>query len=319
VRPPKPQFAGHCQPLTPHESIGYYDLTDVETLRHQANLAKLYGVHGFCIYYYWFAGKRLLEKPLDLLLKNRDIDLPFCICWANENWTRRWDGLDQDVLIAQDHSPQDDIACIADIARYADDPRYIRIDGKPLVVVYRPQLLPDPKATAERWRQWARDQGLGELYLAYVQSFENVDPRQHGFDAAIEFPPINGNPPNITSTTLGISRDFQGAVYDWNIFIERSEHVREMKYKTFAGVNPGWDNTARKKERAHIVTGATPDRFQLWLDRAITQTITWHHNESERLVFVNAWNEWAEGAYLEPDRAFGRAFLAETARVLAGS
>lgn len=316
VRPAKPQFAGHNQPLVPHESIGYYNLSEVSAIQGQAELAKQFGVYGFCFYYYWFAGKRLLEKPLDLLLNNSQIDLPFCVCWANENWTRRWDGLDQDILVAQKHSPDDDIACIADIARYARDPRYIRIDGKPLVVVYRPQLLPDPLETTGRWRRWAREHGLGELYLAYVQSFESVDPKQLGFEAAIEFPPINGGPPNITASVPDLGPDFEGAVYDWTAFIERSEEPRTSSYPLFSGVNPGWDNTARKKNKAHILIGATPDLYQLWLDRVISQTITRHRNESERLVFVNAWNEWAEGAVLEPRADTGFGYLEATRNAL---
>ena len=299
VRLAKPQFEGHHQPLVPHSSIGYYSLTDPNTIRKQVDCARAYGLHGFCIYYYWFAGRRLLEKPLNILLENRDIDFPFCICWANENWTRRWDGLDQDVLIAQKHSPEDDLACIEDLWRYASDSRYIRIDGKPLIIVYRPELLPDARATADRWRRWARQRGLGELYLACIYSFQRADPRHYGFDGAIDFPPINSSPHDVTSITAGLNPEFKGSVFDWGVFLDRRETSSVVDYPVFAGVNPSWDNTARKKNLAHIFAGSTPDRFQLWLDRAICQTIE-ARRPSERLVFINAWNEWAEGAVLEP-------------------
>lgn len=153
-------------------------------------MAKLYGIEGFCFYFYWFGGKRLLETPIQTYLSDSSLDLPFCLCWANENWSRRWDGLDSEILIAQQHSPSDDIAFIEHIASYISDSRYLRIDGRPLLLVYRPSLLPSPRETAERWREWCRVNGVGEIYLAYTQSFETVNPVQYGFDAAIEFPPI---------------------------------------------------------------------------------------------------------------------------------
>ena len=216
VKTAQPQFEGHYQPRVPGE-LGYYNLLEPGIQHRQIELAKLYGVGGFCFYTYWFAGQLLLEKPVENYLNDHSLDLPFCLCWANENWTRSWDGLDKDILIGQQHSNEDDLAFIQYISRYIRDERYIRIDGKPLILVYRPNLLPSAKKTAKRWRKWCRENGIGEVYLAYTQSFETVDPSKYGFDAAVEFPPNNSSPPNITELVKPLNEIFSGEVYDWRV------------------------------------------------------------------------------------------------------
>ncbi|MER8922459.1 MULTISPECIES: glycoside hydrolase family 99-like domain-containing protein [unclassified Mesorhizobium] len=311
VRPAQPQFFGHHQPHEP-DALGYYDLRDTAVQYRQINLAKLYGVEGFCFYFYWFGGKRLLEKPLENWLGDKSLDMPFCLCWANENWSRRWDGLDQEILIAQDHSPQDDLAFIAEVAPYLRDPRYIRIDGKPLLLVYRPSLLPAAAETAQRWRTWCRENGIGEIFLAYTQSFEAVSPDRYGFDAAVEFPPNNSAPPNVTHTVAPLHDDFATTVYDWSVFPQRSENYPPRKYKLFRSVCPGWDNTARRKRGGTVFINNTPALYRGWLGNAIEDTLAHVKEPSERLVFVNAWNEWAEGAHLEPDTVNGYAYLQAT-------
>ena len=183
-----PRFRGHCQPRLPGE-LGFYDLRSPDVLRRQALIAKKYGIHGFCLYYYWFNGRLLLETPLKLLLENKDIDLNFCICWANENWTRRWDGAAHEILIGQTHSPEDDIMFAKSLEPMLRDSRYIRVDGRPLVVLYRAGSLPDPLATARRWRRHIAGAGFGNPYLVMAQTFGDEDPRPFGFDAAVEFPP----------------------------------------------------------------------------------------------------------------------------------
>lgn len=309
VKRAEPQFVGHDQPRVPGE-LGYYDLRDAAVQRRQVELARLYGIEGFCFYFYWFHGKRLLERPLESYLSDKSLELPFCLCWANENWSRRWDGLDNEVLIAQAHSPDDDLAFIAHVARYIRDERYIRVDGKPLLVVYRPNLLPSASATVERWRNWCRENGIGEIYLAYTQSFEALDPHVYGFDAAIEFPPNYAmRPRDITQSVTPLSEGFESAVCDWRLLVQRSERYSQPPYPLFRGVCPGWDNTARRRNRAKVLVHNTPALFGRWLHNAIRDTRQRFADSDERLIFVNAWNEWAEAAYLEPDRTHGYAWL----------
>jgi len=317
VKSGQPKFEGHYQPRVPGE-LGYYNLLDPEVQRRQIELAKLYGIEGFCFYFYWFGGKRLLERPVENYLKDETLDLPFCLCWANENWTRRWDGLDHELLIAQDHSPEDDIACIQELARYVVDARYIRIDGKPLIVLYRPSLLPSPKETAQRWRQWCRDNGIGEIYLACTQSFEKTDPAEYGFDAAIEFPPNACGAPEIAKKVFPDRRD-DLKIYDAKYLLNVSERYAERPYKTFRGVCLNWDNTPRRKnDDGTVFVNGTPSLYRRWLSNAISDTQRRFFNPDERLVFINAWNEWAEGTYLEPDAGYGYAYLQATRDAVKG-
>jgi lipopolysaccharide biosynthesis protein len=309
VRPAKPQFENHYQPHIPDNTLGYYDLLDGVTQAKQVELAKQYGVNGFCFYIYWFSGHRLLEKPVENYLNNKTLDLPFCVCWANENWSRRWDGLDHDILMQQYYSPQDDINFISSISKYFLDSRYIRINGRPLLLVYRPNLFPDMKKTSDRWRQWCVENGIGNIYLAYPQSFECVNPVEYGFDAACEFPPNNSSPPNITNKVVPKCIDFKSEVYDWRIFVDRSEAYKNFEYTLFRGVVPSWDNTARKKNKGIVFQNSSPLLFEQWLINAFTNTKLNIINQDERIVFVNAWNEWAEGAHLEPDSLYGFAWL----------
>lgn len=315
VVPARPQFKGHYQPHVPGE-LGYYDLRDRGVQHRQVELAKLYGIEGFCFYFYWFGGKRLLDTPIENYLKDSTLDLPFCLCWANENWSRRWDGRDSEILIAQDHSADDDLAFIAHISKYLRDPRYIRINGKPLLLVYRPGVLPEPKETLTRWRDWCRENGIGEIYLAYTQSFESVDPHTLGFDAAIEFPPNNSSLTVAQEQISPLGSDFASTIYEWRSLVRRSRDYQAPAYPLFRGVCPSWDNTARKKTRGTVLLNSTPRGYEEWLGNAISDTVNRFESPDERLVFINAWNEWAEGAHLEPDARYGYAYLDATRRAL---
>ncbi|NWH08301.1 MAG: glycoside hydrolase family 99-like domain-containing protein [Alphaproteobacteria bacterium] len=312
----QPQFVGHEQPKLPGE-LGFYDLRLIDVQRRQAELARLYGIAGFCMYFYWFAGKTLLEAPIQQLYENPDIDIEYCLCWANENWSRRWDGLDSEILMAQHHSPEDDEALFAHIAKYLQDPRYIRIEGKPLFVVYRPGLLPQARETAERWRALARANGIGEIFLAFTQSFDSFDPADIGFDAAIEFPPNNIPPTDITGEIERINPSFSGRVYDWRALVERSRPYAPSDDRLFRGVNPSWDNEARRPGRGTVFAHASPAGYREWLENAARDTLERISEPSRRCVFINAWNEWAEGACLEPDRRRGYAYLQATRDALA--
>jgi lipopolysaccharide biosynthesis protein len=315
VRSARPRFKGHEQPHVPGE-LGYYDLRDPSVLPRQIELARLYGIEGFCFYFYWFGGQRLLEGPLERFKKDRDLNFPFCLCWANENWSRRWDGRENEILMAQEHSPEDDLAFIAHVARYLEDSRYIRIKGRPLLLVYRPDLLPSARKTAKRWRCWCRDNGIGDIYLACTQSFEAVDPAQYDFDAAVEFPPNNSTPPDITDQMDPLDTPFAGTVFDWRTFIERSRRYRRPPYTFFRGVCPAWDNTPRRKQHGIVFQHSSPQGYQQWLCNAIQDTCKRFRHADERLIFINAWNEWAEGAYLEPDQRRGYAYLEATRMAL---
>ena len=305
-----PQYSGHYQPQLPG-GLGFYDLRLPEVMEAQAELARRYGIEAFCFYYYWFAGKRLLEQPIEAMLATGKPDFPFFLCWANENWSRRWDGREAEVLMAQQHSPEDDEDVIRDMIRYMRDPRYVRVRGRPLLMVYRVELFPDFAATARRWRKICRAEGIGDIFLAYVESFEftrnNDGLFRYGLDASVQFPP-HGDPVPNDAVQATAQPGFAGHVFDYEASALKFAGQPMPPWPRFPGVIPAWDNTARRMEAASIFHGSTPGAFQAWLETAIEQTRA-HNAPGERIVFVNAWNEWAEGAQLEPDRVFGHARL----------
>lgn len=316
VRAARPRFTGHDQPRAPGE-LGYYDLAATpELMQRQAALAKLHGLAGFCFYFYWFGGKRLLETPIQNFHQNENVDFPFCLCWANENWTRRWDGKDREILIAQAHSADDDIAFITHVSQYFANPNYIRIDGRPLLLVYRPALLPHARETAQRWRDWLRANGFGEIYLAYTQSFEKDDPKHYGFDAAVEFPPNNLGLRPEPKLVSDMASDADLMIYDWRRLPSRTRKRAAAKYKLFRGVTPQWDNTPRRPNAGAVFVNTAPSAYKEWLSAAAQTTARDVVTPDERLIFINAWNEWAEGAYLEPDARHGYAWLEATRQAL---
>ena len=310
-----PIFEGHFQPRLPAD-LGFYDLRVVDVMEDQAELARRHGVHGFCYHYYWFGGKRLLEMPLERMLRTGRPDFPFCLCWANENWTRRWDGSEHEVLIAQQHGPEDDEAVIRDLIRYFRHPNYIRVNGRPLLLIYRISLLPDARSTVSRWRERCRNEGIGEIYLTLAETFElglaSDDPAIYGCDAAVEFPPhvTNGQPIEVRKIA-----EHEGAVFDYREIVRNDLANPSPPYTRFRGIMPGWDNTARTKARANIFHHVDPEVYRTWLTGVIEQTCERYLGD-ERLVFVNAWNEWGEGAYLEPDHRYGHAYLRATRSAL---
>ena len=302
-----PLFEGHYQPHVPAD-LGYYDLRVAEARERQAELARAYGIYGFCYYHYWFNGRRLLELPLNEVVRLGQPDFPFCVCWANEPWTRNWDGKHSEVLMPQEHTAETDERFIVDLLPVLRDERYMRINGKALLLIYRTELLPDIAGTASLWRDVAFKNGI-ELYLCRVESFAREDPASINFDAACEFPPnISGILPEDTTTMSFGPAGFEGILYDYPRLVEIMLRRPDVAYKRFHGATPSWDNTARSGNRASVFVNSSPDLFRQWLTTIARKTASTLESE-EQLMFINAWNEWAEGCHLEPDRRYGRAYL----------
>lgn len=315
VRKAQPRFDGHYQPHVPRE-LGYYDLRNGSTLEAQAQLAKEYGVSAFCFYHYWFNGKRLLEHPVNELLASGKPDFPFCLCWANENWTRRWDGEEREILIAQDHNHEDDREHVKSLIPAFRDPRYLRVNGKPVFLVYKTNLLPDPKTTADIWREEARKAGI-ELYLVRIENhFLGYDPppNELGFDASTEFAPRFACFGEKISDRVGLYDEFKGCnplVYDYDRIMLGMLGRSRPDYKMFRGVFPAWDNSARRRNDPVMFLNSSPEKYAFWLSQAARYTLQTFEGD-ERLLFINAWNEWGEGCHLEPDQKYGLRYLEAT-------
>jgi hypothetical protein len=308
----RPLYPGHYQPHVPGE-LGYYDLRVREVREAQAELARSHGLGGFIYYHYWFNGRRLLERPFTEVLESGSPDFPFALCWANEEWTRNWDGKSGRLLIPQEYSHEDDLAHIRHLAEAFADDRYITIDGKPLLLVYRPMLLPDARRTTEIWRTEAQRLGFPDLYLAWVESWGRPPegPETYGFDATVGFIP---RATERLFTPLESVRGHQ--VVDYVSAYQAVLRETPPPWKRFPSVMVGWDNTARRPRGATIYEGATPEAYGEWLAQVVDSIAG--VREEERFLFVLAWNEWAEGNHLEPDQRYGRAFLEATRTVLLG-
>ena len=313
----KPSFSGHYQPRLPAD-MGFYDLRLHGVMEQQADLARRYGIYGFCFYYYWFNGRRLLELPLNQWLSSKKPDFPFCICWANENWTRRWDGSEAEVLMQQDYSEEGNERFIRDVIPILKDPRYIRVGDAPILLVYRVDKLSDPRRTVSIWRRiWHAESGL-DLHLVAVQSFGIGDPRPFGFDASVEFPPHTKHVPMDACNLPDLVSDFSGFLEDYVGVMRSQIHKPLTDYVRYRGVMPDWDNTPRWGKRAHILVGASPELYESWL-KFVARHALRLSSIQEPLVFINAWNEWAEGAYLEPDQKNGHSYLEATQRALSSA
>jgi hypothetical protein len=313
-----PRYEGHYQPHLPGE-LGFYDLRQPSILERQAELVRRYGIAGLCFHHYWFGGKPLLDTPIRILLAHPGIDLPFCVNWANENWSRRWEeGRDHEILIEQVHTPEDDLAFAASLEPLFRDPRYIHVAGRPLLMVYRPQLFPDARETIGRWREHFGRAGLPDPYIVMAQAFNQADPRCYGIDATAGFPPhASGfNVPPMTDEFALFDPEFKGRVVRYADMAAAALAHRPTDIVHHPGVCPSWDNEARKPGRGFSVHGATPTAYGEWLSAACGIALMDPEPE-RRIVFINAWNEWGEGTHLEPDRHFGYAWLVETSRVLA--
>lgn len=313
-------FPGHLQPARPAD-LGYYDLRLPTVMGDQARLARSAGIDAFCVYHYWFGGQRLLQQPLDRLRESPEIDFPFYLCWANESWRRNWDGLSGEVLMPQDYAPGFEAALAESTLPYMSDPRYQRPDGRrPRFVIYRPEDLPAPTQNIARLRKAWHAAGIGDVELGAV-SFHvgGASEVPHAlFDFWIEMPPhglvddsayLFGSAAGNRLADAGPAPGFAGLIYDYQAVARRSQSAsyrKSLPDKTIVGIMPSWDNTARRRARAHIARGGTPASFRHWL-RQLQDGPLQHSYRGE--LFINAWNEWAEKAMLEPSHTFGHLYL----------
>ncbi|MBJ6367899.1 glycoside hydrolase family 99-like domain-containing protein [Snuella sedimenti] len=319
----EPLFKGHYQPRIP-TMLGYYDLRQEVAREAQANLAKKYGIYGFCYYHYWFNSKRLLNYPIDEMLRLKKPDIPFMLCWANENWTRRWDGKDQDILIKQNYSSDDDKDHIRWLCKFVfTDKRYIKVNDCPVFIVYRDELLPNAKETANIWREIAvKEFGFKGLYLCTTESFRNVkDPSLINFDASIEFAPhqlirhkLKESFFNKICCKLKIKKREVLNKRDYRKAVDLSLKRKIPSYKLYRCVSPSFDNTARKNTNGVIVVKSSPRQYYRWL-KGIVYSFR-KYSEDENFLFINAMNEWAEGNHLEPCKKYGLSYLRLTNKAL---
>lgn len=306
----KQNFAGHRQPRHPAD-LGYYDLRVPDVMEQQAALARRYGISGFCFYYYRFGDKRLLETPIETALASGKPDFPFCLCWANENWSRRWDGMENDLLMEQKYGEKDAIGFAKDIARHFKDRRYITVDGKPLILFYRLQEIPNPKRFVAICRNIWREAGFADVMVAMVESFELSpqprDPVQFGADITVEFP-AHGMVHDAPLPVRRTNQAWTGNAHDYRELVNAFMSREEVGFKRIRSVLVGWDTSPRHQDRSFVLLHNTPGAFQAWLEWTYQRTREQNFGE-ERLVFINAWNEWCEGSYLEPDLDYGHAYL----------
>lgn len=340
VKKAEPLFDTHYQPRIPSNS-DYYDQSRLQTLRQQVELAKKYGIYGFCHYHYWFDGKQLLETPTNLLLDNSDIDFPFCLSWANETWSRRWDGQDHDILIQQTHPPTTESWSkhFDYLIKAWTDDRAIKIDDKPVFIIYRPQKIKQIDNMLEYWNNRAKERGLKGVYFIFQEFAQLTDSKPlKSFDASFKFQPFNALVSETKSMRAQIRprvhflprlhtlvdllpknaqrfvRSFRASPqnsytihdYDkvWKLVIKQSKKLRANE---FPGAFVDFDNTARYGNRSIIIRGATPKKFRGWFSK-LADALS-NRPDDMNFLFFNAWNEWAEGAYLEPDEQFGTAYL----------
>lgn len=322
----RPLFPGHYQPHFPAD-LGFYDLRVSEVREQQAQMAMDAGIYGFCYYHYWFNGHQLMERPLEEILESGKPDFPFMLCWANENWTRAWDGGEKQILIKQDYSEEDDREHIKFLIKnYFNDSRYIRVNNKPIIAIYRTTRFPDTEKTISIWREEAKKEDL-ELYICRFESFREIGSSymKNGIDAAIEFQPHNAIPELYSSrfkfrnlvnhiSTKILKRNIIPNVLSYKKYVSSQLARENIDYKRFPCVSPRWDNSPRRPKNFWAFSGATPERFGSWLKEVFNRFIP--YSSEENFIFINAWNEWAEGNHLEPDKKYGNRFLLEVKNII---
>jgi lipopolysaccharide biosynthesis protein len=333
-----PRYRGHYQPHLPAD-LGFYDLRVPETREAQAELARAHGIEAFCYYHYWFEGKRLLNRPLDEVRSTGAPDFPFCLCWANQTWSRAWSGLDNDVLVRQNYGGEESAAHIRWLIDAFADPRYLRVEGRPLFLVYLPEDIPKVDSLLIAWRERCFKESGVEPWICGVRTgFSRLDTpliKNLGFDGIAEFEPNRQHfPPtrNLTGHTVSLlKRALPEKWYDtlrasrwlaqrevttivnYAAYVDQALTRPEIADTTYPVVFPSWDNTVRRTS-ATVVENQDPGQYRRWLSDAVSRVA--RRPPEHRLVFINAWNEWAEGCHLEPDSRHGHAFLRATAAAL---
>ncbi|PZS28209.1 MAG: glycosyl transferase family 2 [Pseudonocardiales bacterium] len=316
----QPVYLGHNQPNLPSD-LGFYDLRLDVVRQEQMDLAAAHGVEGFMYYYYWFTGQRLLNMPIDKLAES-GVNKPFCIMWANENWTRRWDGRSSDVLMGQDYARVPATDFIDDVMQFLADPRYLRVDGKPILAVYRIAQIPDYQAVLEHWRKRAVEAGVGDLVILSVDVAKEFDglagtASVDGLDGTLGFPPHNHKWEWVPQGGLRVHKRFKGNILRYQSMVDAAQRsMLRLPGASYPGVMVTFDNTARRQWQPDLWFGANPYTFRRWLSAACSAVAD--REPDNRVVFVNAWNEWAEGAVLEPTRRFGRSYLHAVRDVVSG-
>lgn len=326
----KPVFPGHYQPHVPAD-LGHYDLREPQARAAQAALASEFGIDGLVYYHYWFNGHQVLDRPFNEVLASGEPSMPFCLAWANENWTRRWDGGSEELILGQTYSLDDDLEHIRALRTALMDERYIRRDDKPVLLIYRANLLPDVRATTEVWRKEVESWGLKGLYLLRIESFpdENGDPTALGFDGAVEFQPrwwVRVKDPPLLWLVRALRQlsgrrgPFRHRLVSYSSLVDSEMRRGDPGYVRWPGVTPGYDNSPRRQRNAFVYVGSTAARYGEWLRDALRRAVRMGNRaggNGETFVFVNAWNEWGEGNHLEPDQKHGRSFLESHRREVA--
>lgn len=317
----KPRFWGHYQPHLPSDT-GFYDLRLPEAREMQAEMAKRYGIYGFCYYHYWFNGKRLMERPVSEIIQEGKPDFPFMLCWANENWARNWDGSSRHLLMEQKYSDEDDVAHMEYLCTEVfSDPRYIRIDGKPFFIIYKIHLFPNPVRTIKLWREVAKKHGM-ELYLAFFEHthYDVEKYMTNGFDISVNFQPFCMDNfqyykrlVNIISGKLFNTKLTE--LYSYKKYVKYRIKRPLPSYRQFPCITPNFDNASRRIGKGFTAfVGSTPKLYGKWLKSVFDKFKP--YSKEENFIFINAWNEWAEGNHLEPDQKWGRGYLEETKKVI---
>ncbi len=311
------QYVGQYQPRYPGE-LGFYDLRLSENIHRQIELASYFGIYGFSFYYYWFDGERLLDLPFEKFVNDKEITFPFHICWVNESWTKQWEGASNTPLMLQNQSVESYKNFIKSCVHLFTKENYIRIHGRPLLSVYRPLDVPSPEEVTDYWREYVQKETGLELYLmgcirTDAKKDYYADYKVLGFDACSEFAPGPQLPlmKEISATKKFVCDIFYGKVYDYKDFVEGKKYFDRKRDMCYRACVPMWDNTARKKNKGVILDGATPDLYRQWLTDIIVET-KGNQTLDDQIIFINAWNEWAEGTYLEPDLRWKYGYLEAT-------